>query len=314
MSEQRETESPVIGQRPVEINEAIASEKRSERKIAIAFIIGIVAGLAFMVDYVQYGASTPVLGISMAIALGGIGYGLGEWGLRLMPQGPYQEEREEMPTRDIEKEAFQVAFARGETIQRRSFLRRLLLGAMGVFGLASLFPLKSLGPQPNGSLYHTKWRPGSRMVNINNRAIKVSDIEVGGFLTVFPEGHLDSAVSTTLLIRADSKPLATRPGRLDWSPAGYVAFSKICTHAGCPVGLYEHATQQLLCPCHQSLFDIKDGCKPIFGPASTPLPQLPLTVDKQGYLIAQSDYLVPIGPQFWGTNKNRRPFKPYKAV
>ena len=126
-----------------------------------------------------------------------------------------------------------------------------------------------------------------------------ADLPVGGVLTVFPEGHLDAADSQTLLIRMEPNDLVIQPGRESWSPQGYVAYSKICTHAGCPVGLYDQASGRLFCPCHQSVFEAKDGAKPTAGPASRPLPQLPLTVDADGTLRAQRDFTEPVGPGFW---------------
>ena len=78
-----------------------------------------------------------------------------------------------------------------------------------------------------------------------------------------------------------------------------IAYSKICTHVGCPVGLYQADTHELLCPCHQSTFDVLDGARPRFGPATRSLPQLPLAVDGDGFLTAQSDFTEPVGPGFW---------------
>jgi ubiquinol-cytochrome c reductase iron-sulfur subunit len=89
-----------------------------------------------------------------------------------------------------------------------------------------------------------------------------------------------------------------------WVPDGtHVAYSKICTHAGCPVGLYRAESQSLICPCHQSQFDVADGGKPFFGPAARPLPQLPLGVDEEGILVAQGDFPEPVGPAFWDRNR-----------
>ena len=92
---------------------------------------------------------------------------------------------------------------------------------------------------------------------------------------------------------------APLPGRDDWTVADLIAYSKICTHAGCPVGLYQAQSGLLLCPCHQSTFEVADGAKPIFGPATRSLPQLPLGTDADGYLIATGDFSAPIGPGFW---------------
>jgi ubiquinol-cytochrome c reductase iron-sulfur subunit len=162
-----------------------------------------------------------------------------------------------------------------------------------------IFPIRSLGPNPGTSLDHTAWGPGARAVDADGNPVKVGDLAVGGVVTVFPEGHAGDATAQTLLVRASDSPIVTRPGRETWSPQGCLAFSKVCTHAGCPVGLYEHRTQQLLCPCHQSLFDVLRGAKPVFGPAPRSLPQLPIMVDGEGYIVAQRDYLEPVGPTFW---------------
>jgi probable menaquinol-cytochrome c reductase iron-sulfur subunit len=39
--------------------------------------------------------------------------------------------------------------------------------------------------------------------------------------------------------------------------------------------------------------------KPVFGPAARALPQLPITVDEEGYLIARGNFIEPVGPAFW---------------
>jgi ubiquinol-cytochrome c reductase iron-sulfur subunit len=125
-------------------------------------------------------------------------------------------------------------------------------------------------------------------------------------MTVFPEGFTssdnDQAVDQTVLIRPQATPFVTKPGRESWTPDEYVAYSKVCTHAGCPVGLYQEQLLQLLCPCHQSLFDVTKGAQPVFGPAPRPLPQLPLYIDDDGFIRAQAGYDQPIGPGFWERN------------
>ena len=124
---------------------------------------------------------------------------------------------------------------------------------------------------------------------------------MGGDITVFPEGNVGSSVDQTMLIRLApaGTDIVTRPGRESWGPDGYVASSKLCTHAGCPVGLYQDQTQQLVCPCHQSIFEVSKGAQQVFGPAPRPLPQLPLQVDSQGWLRAQRGFDEPVGPGFW---------------
>ena len=100
-------------------------------------------------------------------------------------------------------------------------------------------------------------------------------------------------------MRLDPDKLEVSPGREDWNVDGIVAYSKICTHVGCPVALYEQHTHHLLCPCHQSTFDVTREAKVVFGPASHPLPQLPITVNEEGFLVARSDFQEPVGPVYW---------------
>ena len=117
-------------------------------------------------------------------------------------------------------------------------------------------------------------------------------------LTAYPEGHVDAADSQVVLVRVDPS-LLRDDERADWSPDGLLAFSKVCTHAGCPVGLYEAQRHELLCPCHQSAFDVLQRCKPVFGPAAVELPQLPIAVGDDGTLHATGDFSAPVGPSFW---------------
>jgi len=175
----------------------------------------------------------------------------------------------------------------------------MLLVALGALGAAAVFPIRSLGPKPGRSLFETAWRRGTRLVTAEGTPVAATNLPVGGVLTVFPEGHTGSADSQTVLVRVDPSTFQPLPGRATWSPEGYLAYSKICTHAGCPVGLYEQSSNSLFCPCHQSVFDVLDGAKPIGGPATRPLPQLPLEVGADGFLRAQGDYPEPVGPGFW---------------
>jgi ubiquinol-cytochrome c reductase iron-sulfur subunit len=175
-----------------------------------------------------------------------------------------------------------------------------MLGLAGAaLGVAALFPIDSLGPSPGDTLAHTSWRAGSRVVTQDNTPVKLGDLEVNGILTVFPEGATGDADSQTILINIGTASQKVPSGRESWSVDGYVAYSKVCTHAGCPVGLYRSTSHQLLCPCHQSTFDVLDACQPVFGPATTPLPQLALTVGDDNVLQAQHDYTQPVGPGYW---------------
>jgi ubiquinol-cytochrome c reductase iron-sulfur subunit len=275
--------------------------RRAEMVVAVAFIASLLGFAGFGAAY-WVNARSEILGATLGLGMCAAGVALVAWGKYLMPRGPFVEERHRMVATKEERARFVGDFAsRGKVaVERRSFLAKLMGAAIGVLSVVALFPLlRSLGPLPGNSLYITKWRKGIRVVTIDGNPVNVNELPVGSILTVFPEDDIGSAISQTLLIHADFQPVVTRPGRESWSPDGYLAYSKVCTHAGCPVSLYEKDTQQLLCPCHQSLFDIENGAEPVFGPAPRPLPQLPLGVDAEGYLIATDGYNEPIGPGFW---------------
>lgn len=173
---------------------------------------------------------------------------------------------------------------------------KLWLAALGAFGVLGLVPLISLARQP-GRRVITGWRAGVRLVDENNRPVARDRLLEGGVETVFPQGGLGLSEGSAVLIRVDAELLrvAGETGAAD----GYVAFSKICTHAGCPVALYRQASHELYCPCHQSRFDVLQGARNISGPAPRPLPQLALDVDPEGYLIARGDFDAPVGPDDW---------------
>jgi ubiquinol-cytochrome c reductase iron-sulfur subunit len=269
----------------------------------VAFVVALLAFAGFGAAYWQ-NANSQVMAATLGIGMVAVGYGLAAWGKYLMPRGPFVEERHRMVATPAERQRIIGDFSsRGKiAIERRGFLVKLMGAAMGVFGIVAAFPLiRSLGPLPKNTLYETKWKKGSRLTTIDGQPVTVDFIDQGGKLTVFPEDDVGSAISQTVLLRPTlgDPPLVTQPGRESWCPQGFVAYSQVCTHAGCPVALYQARTQQLLCPCHQSLFDVLNGAEPVFGPAPRPLPQLPLMIDADGFLRAQGPYDEPIGPGFW---------------
>lgn len=267
--------------------------------IAGAFALSATASVGLTVLY-AVGGQPQIEGALIGVALGSLALGFVWWGKHLLPSGPFVEEREQMASPIVERRTFEEDFARTEAvIPRRRFLGRMLLVALGALAAAAVFPIRSLGPKPGRSLFQTAWRRGSRLVTPEGAPVAATNLPVGGVLTVFPEGHTGSADSQTVLIRVDTSTLQPLPGRESWSPDGYLAYSKICTHAGCPVGLYEQSSNSLFCPCHQSVFDVLEGAKPIAGPATRPLPQLPLEIGADGFLRAQGDYIEPVGPGFW---------------
>ncbi|MDH4111960.1 MAG: Rieske 2Fe-2S domain-containing protein [Actinomycetota bacterium] len=275
--------------------------KRDERVVAAALGVSILAALTLFVVYVR-GGNPQAEGALLALALGGVGIGLLVWAKRLMPhiRDETQPRSKTAPATEADREAAVETMESGvEEIRRRRFLSRMLIGAAGALGLAALIPIRSLGRSPGDSLVHTKWTPGARLVTAEGTPVTESTLETGSFTTVFPEGFEGSADSQAVLIRVEPDQLQLPPDRIAGAPDGLVAYSKICTHAGCPLGLYLAATHELRCPCHQSTFDVLDGARPVYGPAPKPLPQLPIEIADDGSLRALGDFSDPVGPGFW---------------
>ncbi|MFG1748817.1 ubiquinol-cytochrome c reductase iron-sulfur subunit [Streptosporangium sandarakinum] len=276
--------------------------RRAERHVVVAFGVAALAAAFFAAMYVL-GDDTQLLGLGLLVAFAGLAVGFALWAHTLLPQGPFVEEREPMISPLPERRALASEFARDEApLTRTALPRRMLTLALGVLGLAALFPIRSLlarGPNPWRALADTPWRAGARVVNDRGRPVRPGDVAEGGVVTVFPEGRAGIGDAAVLLIRVDPADLELPPGRENWTVDGLVAYSKLCTHAGCPVGLYVKQTQQLLCPCHQSLFDVLGGARPVAGPAARPLPQLPLGVGADGTLVARGGLSGPPGPGYW---------------
>lgn len=273
-------------------------DRSAELRAASGFGLSALASVALGLTYFA-GGQPQLEGVFLALALGGLGFGFAVWGRKLLPQGPAIEEREVLPTSGEDKEEFTEDLSRGGVIERRKLLTR----SLGVAGLAlvgaALFPIRSLGQSPGRSLFHTAWRRGSRLVDEDGRPVRADEVAVGSLLTVFPEGHPGAGDAQAVLVRVEPGQNRPRPGRQGWDPDGLLAYSKVCTHAGCPVGLYQADTHVLLCPCHQSAFKVLDGARPSFGPATRSLPQLPLTVSPDGFVVAMGDFSNPVGPGFW---------------
>jgi len=278
--------------------------RRTELVIGLFLFVGLLGFAAYGGVYFV-GGQTRLEGVFAGVGLFAFGFGLSAWGKYLLPQGPFVEDRHHLSSTDEERDSMTAAVVdRAKlTFRRRGFLGGLLGAGAGVMGIVLAFPLiRSLGPnQPGKTFETTNWKAGLRLVDVTGRPIHSSDLEVGGALTVFPEGFVGSSIDMSMLVRPEPayKNIVTMPGRETWGPRGYVAYSKMCTHAGCPVGLYQELTQTLLCPCHQSVFNVMDGAVPEFGPAPRPLPQLPLMIDSAGWIRAQAGYDQPVGPGFW---------------
>ena len=298
--------------------------RRAERQVATLFGMSMVATIIFLVAYFaidldaygfipgigQANLSNVVLGVTLGLSLLFIGLGAVHWAKTLMPDTEVAEDRHPQRSADQARvDAVDTIMAGGDVSQlaRRPLIKYTLGGALGLFALPFGLQLAgSLGPLPKAELSTTFWRKGMRLVRDPELTpIKASDVTIGSAFHVMPEG-IDKAAhfleekgkAAVVLMRLDPDQIQIAKER-DWGHEGIVAYSKICTHVGCPVGLYEQQTHHLLCPCHQSTFDVTQDCKVIFGPAHRPLPQLKITVDAEGYLVADSPFREAVGPSFW---------------
>ncbi len=295
--------------------------KRAERQVATLFTVSILSTIAFVVCYFaipehlmvyvfpigKVQLSNFALGVTLGLALFCIGAGAIHWARTLMADEEIVEKRH-YPLRSSEEdragaiEAFNQG-AEDSGIARRPLIRRTLLGALAVFPLSFIVPLWGLANRNRkvGVLRHTAWAKQPLILNENtHKPIKPEDLTLNSLVFGYPEWVEDLnelAKASILLVRLEPDDIKD-PREREWSYEGIVAFSKICTHVGCPVGLYEQSTHHLLCPCHQSTFDLTDGAKVVFGPAGHPLPQLKLAVNEEGYLVAAQDFTEPVGPSF----------------
>jgi ubiquinol-cytochrome c reductase iron-sulfur subunit len=273
-------------------------ERAAERLVLLAFAIAFLAGIALLLVY-ALGGQTQVEGLLLMLCLGGIGVGIVLWGQRLMPTQVHIEARGSVATTPDELVRFEDALTEEAGFSRRKVLIGALLGAFAGLAAALAIPVLSLGPAPGRSLFETAWRRGRRLVVPGGDPNDLAEMPVGGVLTVYPDGDDSDPNAATLIIRVDPAELQLDPERAEWAPDGFIAYSKICTHAGCPVGLYRAAQHVLICPCHQSEFDVRRGAQPISGPAARPLPQLPIARQADGAFVALDDYPEPVGPSFW---------------
>ncbi len=314
------------------------AERRAERQVAVLFGLSAVCTVLFIVSYltidadetfIGLGAQHVAFGTTLAGALLFIGFGIIQWARKLMADAEIVEYRHPAASSQEDRAATLDAFHLGveeSGIGRRPLVRNSLLGAAGLAGLLPVLMLRDLGPTnaevtreqpyPGAGLERTLWSPGQRVVrDVVGTPIKPADLQIGDLINAEPEAlfnggedgeplaglalNVGKSKGAVVLVRMEPDEITPGPGRENWSIDGIVCYSKICTHVGCPISLYERTTHHLLCPCHQSTFDLADSAKVVFGPAARPLPQLALAVDGEGYLVAQDDFDEPVGPSFW---------------
>ena len=292
-----------------------AGAKAAELAVSALFLLSALGVVGFIVTYIawpftyghkNYQYYTPMLGLTMGLALLGLGAGAVLWAKTLMVDEEAVQERHLLSSADEDKAGAVAILKEGAAdsgLGRYPILRRTFLLANGTLGLLVVPLLFSLGrfQFKEAAMSHTSWRKGSRLLDEEGRPVKLGDLEVGGVKSVFPDvpGGRRKADSAALLIRMQPSVLKVRESRKNWVVEGHIVYSVICTHLGCPVKLYEAQTHHLFCPCHQSTFDAANGAKVLFGPAARNLPQLAIAVDDEGYFVAQGDFSEPVGPSFW---------------
>jgi len=311
VAEQREREREAEHAAAERIVPAGPPDRRAENLVVALLVLAALCAAGFIFVYAFFSpAEMPnqLLGVSIAASLGLVALALAVFARRLI----VTEELEDDYPREHPEEQREIAQLVGESASRLT-RRKLLLGAAGAtggaLGLAGLAPVLSLGPLWDTSpLFASPWRRGRRLVDQEGRPMLADEVEEETFYTAFPEGaDPDELASPIVVVRLAPSAIRLPAGRGTWAPRGILAYSKICTHAGCAVALYRkprfpvvEPKPALVCPCHYSTFDPATGASVIFGPAGRPLPQLPLMIDASGHLRAAGRYSGPVGPAWWG--------------
>jgi ubiquinol-cytochrome c reductase iron-sulfur subunit len=317
------------------------AEKRAERQVAKWFFLSALFALAFVVIFIVWPAGyedpfssrqwvyalfTPLLGVTLGAAILCLGLGVMSIARRIAPHEVAVQERHvggsaEHDQRTVGAELMDTLDKTGLKTRRGLLKTSLLLAGGGIATAAVVGPIGGLIKNPwakgaESDLWVTPWRPAAdgtkvRMTFQDGSFVRPEDLAVGSMATVFPgvPGGATASDAAVMLFRLrPNEPILIRNGQDGFEYGNYYAYSKICTHVGCPVSLYEDQTGRVLCPCHQSQFDVHDGAKPVFGPATRPLPQLPIDVDDEGYFIATSDFIEPVGPGFWESTQGSKPW------
>ncbi|WP_103502367.1 MULTISPECIES: ubiquinol-cytochrome c reductase iron-sulfur subunit [unclassified Streptomyces] len=300
--------------------------KRSERTVTLLFVLSSLATVGFIVSFLLIPIDKIVyiwpfghvsglnfaLGWTLGLALFCIGAGAVHWSRTLMSDEEVPDERHQIAASPEVKAEVLAEFRAGTEesgigFGRRKMMRNSLLGALALVPLSGVVLLRDLGPAPGDKLRHTAWDAGKRIVNENTGLpLRPEDITVGSLTQAMPEGldlhdhdfHAQIAKAAVMLVRLEPDDIKDEQSA-EWGHEGILCFSKICTHIGCPATLYERQTHHALCPCHQSTFDLADGARVLFGPAGHPLPQLRITTNDDGELVALGDFAEPPGPSFW---------------
>ncbi len=293
--------------------------------LAIAFVVlyFTIPRNSFVTIFgMDWDATTFLLGLTGGLATLLIGLACVHWAKTIMGDEEVAEDRHSAASPEADREVFAAEFAKGaeqSALGRRKLIGGALGGALGVIAVPAVVLFADMGPWPTAetrkrTIERTIWAEGVKLVNdVTRRPLKASELEIGQLVNAQPENlwdhhgadfQIERAKAAIIIVRMDPSRIKIPESRKDWQVGGILCYSKICTHVGCPISLWEQQTHHLLCPCHQSTFDLGNSGLVVFGPAARALPQLPITVDADGYLVARSDFTVPVGPSFFERDSN----------
>ena len=286
----------------------VGADPRAELVVALLLVLAGLGGAAFAV-LIVVDPQTQLLGATLGFALACAAAAMIIAAKRVAPREVAVEERE--PAGGEAGALVEDLRHGADGVTRRRALRAA--GAVAGVGLAGAFavPLTTLGPGLGDAPDDTPWRRGRRLVTSDGAPLRVDAIEIGSFHSALPEGADKRELgSPVVVVRVDPASLRLPRGRRSWAPLGILAFSQICTHAGCAVTLFRYPVSEptsqgpaLVCPCHYSTFDVRRAADPIFGPAARALPQLPLAVAADGGLVAAGRLSGSVGPAWWSVRR-----------
>ncbi|HEY1775362.1 MAG TPA: Rieske (2Fe-2S) protein [Solirubrobacteraceae bacterium] len=299
---------------PTRMIPAARPDSRAEYLVTGLLLLAALFAAAFIVSYAELHATKTLnllLGVCLAGALASIAAALIVVSRRLIVTEELEDDYPQEHPRE-QREVTQLVHESASAITRRKLIVGAAATAGGVLGLAGLTPVLSLGPLwDTAPLDASPWHRGRRLVDADGNPMLASDIEEETFYSAFPERADPETIGSPLvLVRMKLSELKLPAGRTGWAPDGILAYSRICTHAGCAIELYSkprfpalEPKPALVCPCHYSTFDPATGATVIFGPAGRPLPQLPLMIDGTGHLAAAGDFSGRVGPAWWGVRE-----------
>ena len=312
------------------------ASQRAYRQVILLLAAVPVLAIAFVVLYFAipldatlhiFGATMKaqhvLLGLTLGLGVLAIGIALIHWSRTIMGDEEVIEERHPAGApaeARVEAAAKWAEGAKQSGLSRRKLIGSGLAGGLGIMLVPAVVLLADMGPWPTAdvrrrTIEKTIWAPGVPIVNdVNQLPLKASDLVVGQLVNAQPanlfelhgpEFQTEKAKSSLIVVRMDPASIRIPTSRQDWHVDGILAYSKICTHVGCPISLWEQQTHHLLCPCHQSTFDLGNSGVVVFGPAARSLPQLPITTDAEGYLIARDGFDVPVGPSYFERDSSK---------